>query len=213
MSDLTNLLTDVAAAPVLDEPVLREITGAAGMVPLELVDMFVDDFKANMTIMRDALPASDREVFNRSAHSMKSSAGNVGAQRVALLAAALEKTTKYELVCAIRRSQANAIPNAAPAQAPLTAATTGLPIFRICRMSGLYVFSRCSAYEISPPPFFISVISCPALKTLPLPVMTTQRTCESFSATARASCNAVVISKLKALARSGRLRLRVNEPD
>ena len=98
MSDLTNLLTDVAAAPVLDEPVLREITGAAGMVPLELVDMFVDDFKANMTIMRDALPASDREVFNRSAHSMKSSAGNVGAQRVALLAAALEKTTKYELV-------------------------------------------------------------------------------------------------------------------
>ncbi|MBK6636887.1 MAG: Hpt domain-containing protein [Rhodocyclaceae bacterium] len=97
MNDLTRLLNDLAAAPVLDEPVLREITGAAGMTPLELVDMFVDDFNANLTLMRDALPATNREVFNRSAHSLKSSAGNVGAQRLAMLAAALEKGTKYEL--------------------------------------------------------------------------------------------------------------------
>ena len=69
------------------------------------------------------------------------------------------------------------------------------------RINGLYVFSKCSRYEISPPPCFISPISCPALKTLFAPVITTHLTCGSFSAAVRAFCNSVVISKLKALAR------------
>lgn len=98
MTDMNTLQAALDAAPTLDEAALREITGAAGMAPMELVEMFVDDFNANLSVMQQALPANDRESFNRAAHSLKSSAGNVGAQRIALLAATIEKATKQELI-------------------------------------------------------------------------------------------------------------------
>lgn len=85
---------DLSSLPVLDEPVLREITGAAGMTPLELVELFLEDSQSNLAAMADALAQADREGLNRAAHSMKSSAGNVGAQRLSHLALQLELQTK-----------------------------------------------------------------------------------------------------------------------
>ena len=46
-------------------------------------------------------------------------------------------TVKRVVSLAMRTSQARAMPNPAPAAGPLTAATTGFSIWRICRMSGL----------------------------------------------------------------------------
>ena len=95
--DSTASAPDLDALPVLDEPVLHEITSAAGMAPLELIEMFIEDSETNLGAMAEALAAGDRELLNRAAHSMKSSAGNVGAQRVAALSAALEKLTKHDV--------------------------------------------------------------------------------------------------------------------
>lgn len=94
MSDVKELLRGIEDQPIFDEPALREITEAAGMAPMELLDMFFEDSESNLRLMAQVLAEGDREVFNRSAHSMKSSAGNVGAQRLAQVAQALEKQTK-----------------------------------------------------------------------------------------------------------------------
>ena len=93
--------TVVPGAAVLDEAMLREITEAAGMTPMELIDMFREDTLENLKAMVSALAEGDREIFNRSAHTLKSSAGNVGAQRVAGLAQALERETKTEFAVAV----------------------------------------------------------------------------------------------------------------
>lgn len=97
MTDVTDLLAGLNDSLVFDEPALREITEAAGMTPMELLDMFFEDTDANVVHMADALNAGDRVSFNRAAHSLKSSAGNVGAARVAMAAQALEKHTKQAL--------------------------------------------------------------------------------------------------------------------
>lgn len=94
MSDATEFLAGLDTVLVFDEAALREITSAAGMTPMELLELFFDDTDANIGHMAQALAAGDQATFNRAAHSLKSSAGNVGAQRVALAALALEKQTK-----------------------------------------------------------------------------------------------------------------------
>ncbi len=92
--DVAAVLDSLANVPVLDEAALREITEAAGMTPMELVDMFLEDTAMNLDAMQIALTQGDRESLNRAAHTMKSSAGNVGAQRFACIAKAIEMATK-----------------------------------------------------------------------------------------------------------------------
>jgi HPt (histidine-containing phosphotransfer) domain-containing protein len=82
--------------PVFDESVLSEITSAAGIAPWELLEMFRDDAQQSViTIVENC--TTDLELVNRLAHTLKSSAGSVGAMCVAQIARELEAATKATL--------------------------------------------------------------------------------------------------------------------
>jgi HPt (histidine-containing phosphotransfer) domain-containing protein len=80
--------------PILDEAVLREITSAAGMAPMELVELFLDDMTSTMTQLDAARPARDAVLIGRLAHTLKSSAGNTGALAIASISRRLEALCK-----------------------------------------------------------------------------------------------------------------------
>ncbi len=82
---------------VFDEAVLREITAAAGLPPWELIEMFLDDASSSLEQMDTALASADCQTVNRIAHSVKSSAGSVGAVKFSVLARELELSTKTSL--------------------------------------------------------------------------------------------------------------------
>ena len=87
----------VDTAVVFDEAVLREITAAAGIPPWELIEMFLDDAAGSLDLMDAAIASGDRETVNRVAHSVKSSAGSVGAAKFAAQARDIEQRTKSAL--------------------------------------------------------------------------------------------------------------------
>lgn len=79
---------------IFDEAALREITEAAGMTPLELIELFLDDAAQSLEQMRASLAAGDHQQIGRIGHMLKSSAGNAGAVGVADVARALEAHCK-----------------------------------------------------------------------------------------------------------------------
>lgn len=83
-------MTDV----IFDEAALREITEAAGMTPIELIDLFLEDAASSLAQLRVALAAGDHPQIGRIGHMMKSSAGNAGAVAVANAARQLETHCK-----------------------------------------------------------------------------------------------------------------------
>lgn len=88
--------------PVFDADALREVTEIANIEPADLIQIFLSDLDKTLPLLRRALsgenPANsaskmrDEPNVERFAHSLKSSAVNVGAMRIAALARQLEAT-------------------------------------------------------------------------------------------------------------------------
>jgi HPt (histidine-containing phosphotransfer) domain-containing protein len=89
---------DDSGTPVIDDVViarlfqLRDQVARPGEDVLgELLDLFVQDTRVRLATIRSALASGDAEARRLAAHALKGSAGNVGASRVARLAASVEK--------------------------------------------------------------------------------------------------------------------------
>jgi HPt (histidine-containing phosphotransfer) domain-containing protein len=83
--------------PVFDESVLSDITSAAGIAPWELIEMFLDDARQSVATILQTSATADLESVNRTAHTLKSSAGSVGAMCIAQISRELEAATKSSL--------------------------------------------------------------------------------------------------------------------
>jgi histidine phosphotransfer protein HptB len=75
----------------LDPQVIADIVGASPEFANELVDLFVKDSWARVDALTKALEASDRDALRTVAHSLKGSAGTVGARRLATICHQLEQ--------------------------------------------------------------------------------------------------------------------------
>lgn len=69
---------------------LNQSIGDDTSLLLEVIDIFVDTGPAMLTAIRAALEAEDAQDLEKTAHALKGSAGNFGAQAVVRSAAALE---------------------------------------------------------------------------------------------------------------------------
>jgi HPt (histidine-containing phosphotransfer) domain-containing protein len=80
--------------PVFDADALREVTDMANIKPADLIDIFLTELDKNLPLLRNALQDEHGNALSveRFAHSLKSSAVNVGAMRVAAFARQLEAT-------------------------------------------------------------------------------------------------------------------------
>ena len=88
--------------PVLDPDIiegLRELGGDddPGLV-LELVEMFLDDAPKRLEEMIDGLDREDIELMRRSAHTLKSSAANMGAMFLSQVCRQMEDAARNENV-------------------------------------------------------------------------------------------------------------------
>jgi len=86
--------------PVLDTAViegLRELGGDddPGLV-LELIEMFLDDAPSRLSEMMQGLEAGDLELMTRSAHTLKSSAANMGAMLLSSICKELEAAARAQ---------------------------------------------------------------------------------------------------------------------
>lgn len=79
-----------ADLPVFDVEVLREVTEIAGIKPLDLIQVFLSELDRNLPLLCTALNCADGTTVEQIAHSLKSSAANVGAMRIAAVARRLE---------------------------------------------------------------------------------------------------------------------------
>lgn len=82
--------------PVFDADALREVTEMANIKPADLIDIFLTELDKNLPLLRNTLRCNAQEddglSVERFAHSLKSSAVNVGAMRIAAFARQLEAT-------------------------------------------------------------------------------------------------------------------------
>lgn len=74
----------------LDRARLASVSGGDGEFERELLETFVEDARAHAATLAAAVAAKDREAARRAAHAVKGSARNIGAPRIASVAAALE---------------------------------------------------------------------------------------------------------------------------
>jgi HPt (histidine-containing phosphotransfer) domain-containing protein len=82
----------VTGYPILDEAVwesLRSLTDDSAFLD-ELIDMFVDDALPRVERVRTSLASGDHATAQTAAHSLRGSAGNIGATEVAALAREIE---------------------------------------------------------------------------------------------------------------------------
>jgi HPt (histidine-containing phosphotransfer) domain-containing protein len=71
---------------------LRSMSGAEGDVVIsELATLFLQEAAMQLTTIATALDAQDFRKMQKAAHSLKSSSGNVGAQRFSLLCHQIEQ--------------------------------------------------------------------------------------------------------------------------
>lgn len=84
------------STPIFDEAALREITDAAGLEPIELIDLFLDDTRQALAELKAALAGGHYAVVGRIGHTIKSSAGNAGALAVTETARELEYRARGE---------------------------------------------------------------------------------------------------------------------
>ena len=88
-------------ATVLDNAVLeglREISGGTDDFLKDLAAIYLDDAPGRLAEMRRGVEASDAAVVAGAAHALKSSSGNVGAEEVRLLCAAIETAGRNGVV-------------------------------------------------------------------------------------------------------------------
>ena len=76
--------------PLLDEPALNELREMLEDALSEITDSFLDGLDGEVAAVQGSL-AQGGVALKASAHSLKGSSGNLGARRLAGLAAALEK--------------------------------------------------------------------------------------------------------------------------
>lgn len=69
---------------------LNQSIGDDTSLLLEVIDIFIDTGPAMLTAIKSALEAEDAQALEKTAHALKGSAGNFGAQAVVRSAAALE---------------------------------------------------------------------------------------------------------------------------
>ena len=84
-------LTELAALPDIDDAVLGALRAALGEELADIVQHFNEQLDEHLSRLRARQDASELLGLNREAHSLKGSAGNLGAIRLSRLAAALEK--------------------------------------------------------------------------------------------------------------------------
>lgn len=78
---------------LIDEKALNNIAELMGEAFTELLDAFVHDSEQRLQEMKDAHAQGDIEQLSRAAHTLKSSAANIGAVQVSALAEQLENMT------------------------------------------------------------------------------------------------------------------------
>ncbi len=64
--------------------------------PAQMIDLFLSGARERMDQISEGLASGDREIAERAAHTLKSSAGNVGAQRLQMLAQEAEGLAESE---------------------------------------------------------------------------------------------------------------------
>lgn len=89
---------DLQQVPVVDDVVIERLRALRDQVARpgedvlgELLALFVNDTRVRIRAIRTALAEDNGEARRQAAHALKGSAGNVGARRVAEVAAFLEK--------------------------------------------------------------------------------------------------------------------------
>ncbi|MBP6864700.1 MAG: Hpt domain-containing protein [Candidatus Didemnitutus sp.] len=86
--------TDHVINPAAIEALREVAPDDGGKFLTELVDIFLADTPPRLRELEQALAAGDANAMARAAHSIKGSAGNFGADRVARFAAAVETAAK-----------------------------------------------------------------------------------------------------------------------
>ena len=90
---------------VLDESVLAELRTLGPDVVVEILDLFVVDVPSRLVKLQRAIDQRLPDDVLREAHSLKGSALAIGASRLALLCAAIERDAREgQLDQAVRRS-------------------------------------------------------------------------------------------------------------
>ncbi len=87
-----------------DKQVLDALHDAIGESMINIVDLFLTEVPQQIAQMQQALQAGDLDTATRLAHSLKSSAANLGAMRLAIMAADLEpqfKNTDKEIIASL----------------------------------------------------------------------------------------------------------------
>jgi HPt (histidine-containing phosphotransfer) domain-containing protein len=91
-------VADRVGEPVLDASVLSQLAdserGGDPAFVVELIDLFVTQARPLLADLRWAGEAGDRQGIARIAHTLQSSAGNLGARRLQRLCAEAESTAK-----------------------------------------------------------------------------------------------------------------------
>jgi PAS domain S-box-containing protein len=114
-----------AAALASDEPALlnravldrmrEQLGGGDGTIVVEFIDLFISDTPALVAGLREALDTGDAELAERSAHTLKSNGGIVGAQALSACCLNLEELAKVGAL--------NAVASALPAGEAIYART------------------------------------------------------------------------------------------
>jgi HPt (histidine-containing phosphotransfer) domain-containing protein len=82
--------TSYQALPLLDEPALNDLKDMLGDALREISDSFLEGLDGEVAAIEAAVSAGGMPL-KAAAHSLKGSAGNLGARRLAGLASAIEK--------------------------------------------------------------------------------------------------------------------------
>jgi len=78
-------------SPIIDADALERLEEwGGGALVLQLVEIFLEHAPERVGQIRSGLDETDLEVAERGAHSLKSSAGNLGARRLERVAARIE---------------------------------------------------------------------------------------------------------------------------
>jgi two-component system, sensor histidine kinase and response regulator len=89
---------EFAVAPIVDDVVVKRLLALRDAVAKpgedvlgDLLRLFARDSETRLAMMRAALADGDADMRKNAAHALKGAAGNVGAKRVAVIAAHVEK--------------------------------------------------------------------------------------------------------------------------
>jgi HPt (histidine-containing phosphotransfer) domain-containing protein len=88
-------MTDASLMVINKAAALERVDGDVELYD-EIVQVFVDDAPVQLNKLKDALEEPNIEVVHRQAHSLKSSAANIGAEAMSEVAYKMEKSALSE---------------------------------------------------------------------------------------------------------------------